>query len=71
MPEKKLAIWVIYENPKDFPGQFVVRCWIGLVPHPVALVTSSLEKARAAIPDWCIPIGTYPDEDPAIKEVWI
>lgn len=68
----KLALWVIYENPKDFPGQLVVRRWLGMVPDKIPLaVINDLRIARSVIPDWCIPIGTYPDEDPAIKEVWI
>lgn len=67
-----LAVFVIYENPRDFPGKLVVRRWLGEVPDPIPLaLTDSLALARNVIPDYCVAIGTYPQDDPAIKEVWI
>lgn len=72
MKQKTLNLFVIYENPLDYPGKLVVRRWVGQVPDEVPMaVTENLEVARNVIPDYCIPIGRYPDEDPAIKEVWI
>jgi hypothetical protein len=69
---KALNIYVIYEDPLDHPGMYVLRRWVGLVPDPKPLVvTAVLEEVRAALPDYCIPIGRYPEDDPKIKEVWI
>lgn len=67
-----LAVFVIYEDPQDFPGKLVVRRWLGEVPDEIPMaLTDSLALARNVIPDHCIPIGRYWHEDPAIKEVWI
>lgn len=72
MPEAALAIFVVYENPLDYPGKLVVRRWLGLEADPIPLaVTDSLALARNVIPDYCVPIGIYPNDDPVIKEVWI
>lgn len=69
---KYLQMFVIYEDPKDYPGQFVVRRWLGLEPDPKPLmVTDDLIKARASIPEYCTMLGRFTDDDPAIKEVWI
>lgn len=67
-----LAIFVVYASPKDFPGQLVVRRWLGLEPDSIPLaVTKSLALARNVIPDYCVPIGRFSIDDPAILEVWI
>lgn len=71
-PNKTLSVFVIYENPLDHPGKLVVRRWLGEVPDPIPLaVTDSLSLARNVLPFGCYPIGRYPGDDPAIKEVWI
>lgn len=67
-----LRIFVLYEDPKDYPGKFVLRRWVGEEPDPIPMaVTDSLALARNVIPDYATPIGRYPLDDPAIKEVWI
>jgi hypothetical protein len=67
-----LAIYVIYEDPLDYPGKFVVRRWLGEAPDPEPLVvTYSIREAREKIPFYCIPIGRMPEDDRKIKEVWI
>lgn len=72
MSEPALAIFVMYENPKDYPGKIVVRRWLGLDADPIPLaVTDSLALARNVIPSYCTPIGIMPGDDPVIKEVWI
>ena len=72
MSEPALAVYVVYESPKDFPGKLVVRRWLGLEADPLPLaVTEDLALARNVIPDYCTPIGVFPDDDPCIKEVWI
>lgn len=71
-----MTVWVIYENPSDFPGKFVVRPqWvmsdssIAIAPQPTSVV-DSLEIAR-----WHVPPELYrqprdPEDDPAIVETW-
>lgn len=67
-------MWVIYENPRDFPGKWVVRRWVGLAPDKdAAAVADSLESARSAVPGIAFRdrIERMPGDDPAIVEVWL
>lgn len=69
-------MYVIYENPLDFPRKFVLRRWrldgvvISAERAPVR-VCDLLQEARAAIPADACNIGRYAADDPAIREVWI
>lgn len=76
-----LYLWVIYEDPRDYPNRFVVRRWVcgfGSIalkqatpdPEPTAVVFT-LEQARAAIPAGAVNLGRYANDDPAIREVWM
>lgn len=69
---KELAIYVVYFDPLDYPERYVLRRWLGLFPDPIPMaVTDDMALVRNVIPDFCIPIGTYPEQDPHIYEVWI
>jgi len=67
-----LEIYVVYEDPKDFPGKLVLRRWVGLTPDPEPLIVATeLKEIRETIPDHCVPINRFDDDDAKIKEVWI
>lgn len=69
---KALAIYVVYFDPLDFPGRYVLRRWLAQEPDPIPMaVTAELALVRNVIPDHCIPIGSYPEQDPKIFEVWV
>lgn len=71
-----LVMFVIYDHPKDFPDNFVVRRWLvtgkeqvaALRPHAVV---ATLEEARASLPAGMNGIGRRSDDDPVIAEVWL
>jgi hypothetical protein len=73
-----LAVVVIYRNPLDYPGKYVVRRqWAGaggsieVEDEPIAVV-DTLDEARAAVPaeqDACI--ARDPHDEPHIVESWI
>lgn len=74
MPDH-LSIWVIYDHPRDFPRDFVVReqrvkpggaIWLS----PIAWCAPTLEEARKKLPNNLFPMGRQPGDDPAIAEVW-
>lgn len=71
-----LPMWVIYANPKDCPGKYVVRRHLtgpGFVladQDPTAIV-ESLEEARSAVPPGRFNLHRMPGDDPCIAEVWI
>ena len=72
-----LPMYVVYENPSDYPGKFVVRRWPNTlvsppIPDPVPLIVcDSLEVARAVVPPYAVCLQRSPDDDPAVREVWL
>lgn len=67
-----IELLVVYKDPSDYPGKFVVRRWRNQVPDSEPLmVCDSLEHARMAIPRDAGFLGRYEQDDPAILEVWL
>lgn len=77
--EDRLWIYVVYFNPKDFPGEYVIR---GQSPNPDGtieaearcIVASSLEVARKMlhqIRPGLVLLARHPEDDPVIVETWI
>lgn len=71
--------FVIYHNPSDHPGKYVVRQWLVIrgdpEPHPVPLFTThdTLENAREATPILemgLVRLPRFDNDDPVIVEVW-
>ena len=68
-------IWTIYENPREYPGKFVVRVWWGEYADTEreAKILDTLTEAR----EWCVLDGAgaqlarHADDDPCIVESWI
>ena len=78
MGDEVATHYAIYDHPKDYPDDFVVRRW-RIVPgraepipekRPFAL-TRSLDEARQAIPPGLVRILPAPNDDPVIVETWI
>lgn len=68
-------MFVIYGNPKDYPGKFVVRqrwCYTGFDTVAVVpkAVCNTLDEARNSIPIGFVNIGREKEDDPVIHEVW-
>lgn len=66
-------MWTIYDNPRDFPGRFVVRVWYGTVPEPECTTHDTLEAARLSVMDEGASgfFDRSPEDDPCIVETWI
>lgn len=76
MGADSLAMWVIYENPSDYRGKFVVRIHrpgrdgsVVAEREPRAVV-DTLAQARAVVPPLLYRMDRHPDDDPVIVEVW-
>jgi hypothetical protein len=71
--EDALRIFVVYKNPRDYPGRYVVRQYA--IGHTVGsawcFVADSLEAARTAIPPDRCRLERMPEDDPVIVETWI
>jgi hypothetical protein len=70
-----LEMWVIYYDPKDYPGKWVVRLWQigveGVTALPEPFVCDSLAEAREAVPPGCSWLDRAPIDEPQIKEIWL
>ena len=69
------VLYVIYWNPKDYPGKHVVRPWRIDAPEarPVGLAVEAdtLDAARELLPDGLVNLGRMEKDDPCIVETWI
>lgn len=70
-----LTFYAIYDHPKDYPNNFVVRKWVpgcGIVYASLKpVLAGSLEAARAALPKGLTQLPPHPDDDPVLVEVWV
>lgn len=66
-----LILWVVYFNPSDFPGKWVVRKWILDQPTHEHFLADSLEGIRSAIPKGLYRIEREPGDDAVIIETWL
>lgn len=71
-----VELWVVYKNPSDYPGKFVVRRqWASRAGEHKCVypecVTDSLDKARSVIPGGLYRLDRMPGDDPVILEVWL
>lgn len=67
-----MEIFVIYNNPTDYPGSFVVRRFENLIADEVPIiVTTSLINARFAVPIDKICIARDESDDKCIIESWL
>lgn len=71
-----LPVYVIYRNPTDHPGKFVVRIQfasagsIQAAAQPL-VICETLEEARAAIPPGLYNLGREAGDEPQIYEAWV
>ena len=69
-----LEMWVITENPSDYPGKYVaLLCLItaGAVHHTETChVADSLQAVRGMIPQGLIRFERHPTDPPVIVETW-
>ncbi len=69
-----LPIWTVYENPRDYPGQFVARKWLAgrrVQATDEVRVAQSLQQLRECLPPGLVCLQRQDGDDPAIVEVWM
>lgn len=78
MSDAVLTIWVVYQNPCDYPGKVVVRgqdVVRGLVeprPHATCKVYDKLCRARLPLARMRLyRMARHPSDDPCIVETWM
>ncbi len=70
-----LELYVVYRNPSDFPGQYVVRRQTAgpgvILKDARPLAIGDLTQVRAALPTGLVRLERDPNDDPCIFEVWV
>ena len=75
--ESDLRMFVVYEKPKDYPDEYVIREHIvtrdGRQLANAVLYGRGMTLAyvRTLLPNGLRNIGRFHDDDPVIMEVWI
>jgi len=67
-----LRIWTIYDNPDDYPGQFVARLFLGEQPTDSVIVSDDLQTLRNVLRRQALyRLPRQEDDDPVIVETWL
>lgn len=66
-----LDIWVIYDSPRDFSGEFVARKWRLDQPTDETLRSATLDSLRAKLPQGLYRLDRSPQDDFRIVESWL
>lgn len=73
----RLALWTVYDSPRDLPGRFVARRFladrVAAIPTADVIEADSLHQIRAQLLDRGLA-AMFPrqaGDDPAIVETWI
>jgi hypothetical protein len=74
--ERPLAMWTVYNSPKDFPAMFVARMFYvwstGSQPTEKIIMSENVDAIRLQLFRMGLtPINRSEDDDPNIVEVWI
>ena len=70
-----LAMWTVYDHPRDYPEHYVARCFRvrgGANPTEHAIITKSLHQLRMMLlAAGLVCLSRSDDDDPKIVETWI
>ncbi len=77
--DNRLWICVVYKNPVDYPGKYVIRRQSGepdgtIIAENQCIVSDSLEEVREIMHGYfpgLVLITRHPDDDPCIVETWL
>lgn len=73
----KLAMWVVYDSPSDYPGKFVARRWEvgaeGPRPTESMIIMEDLEALRDVlmVEMGLVKLMRSDGDDPKIVETWM
>jgi hypothetical protein len=72
-----LAMWTVYDNPKDYPGKFVARRFdvdaSGPKPSASIIVAEDLETLQDILQFemGLVKLMRSPEDEPQIVETWL
>jgi hypothetical protein len=66
-----LSMWVVFEEPPDFPNQYVARCYRNYAETGEFVVADTLVDVRAKLPPGLMKLERSAKDDPIVRESWI
>jgi hypothetical protein len=70
--EPQLAIWVVYDHPRDWPNYFVARQWLGETATGNMILHTDLEQLRDMLEGLgLVHLDRMEGDDPVILETWL
>jgi len=71
-----LAVWVIYDHPKDFPQGYVLRAQYvmddsSIKADAIAWYADDPDKLRSILPPGLFKLMPAPQDDVTIMETWL
>ena len=68
----QLAIWVVYDHPKDFPDYFIARRWLNDTPTDSLVMCSDLDLLRGQLEEMgLVQVQPLEGDDAVILETWL
>jgi len=66
-----LSMWVVYEDPPEFPNQYVARRYLLDVDTGDYEVGDTLNDVRAKLPPGLMRLERSKHDHPQVRESWI
>ena len=65
------SVWIVFEEPPDFPNQYVARLYRSYVDTGRYVVGATLNEVRARLPSGLMRMERSSHDDPMVRESWI
>lgn len=66
-----LSIWTIYEQPEDYPFEFVARLWLNDQATDTILKDTTLSGLRNKLPRGLVCLTRSDEDAPCVVESWL
>lgn len=66
-----MSMWIVFEEPPDFPNQYVARRYSAYVDTGEYVSGDTLLDVRAKLPAGLMRLERSAQDDPIIRESWI
>lgn len=75
MRNDELLIWTVYDHPRDYPAEWIARCWTIRDGQPAPTTDirrgPTLDAVRALLPPGLFRLDRQPGDEPQIVETWL
>ncbi|MET0962761.1 MAG: hypothetical protein ABWY05_08070 [Noviherbaspirillum sp.] len=69
--EDDTSVWIVFEEPPEFPNQYVARLYRSYVDTGQYVVGATLNEVRAKLPTGLMRMERSSQDDAMVRESWI